>query len=101
MEKFGKVIEHLRKEGMARRASWEPGREIVAHRDTGVRREYVPMMTSLPETAKAKIGRSGSGEITFDNQVLIIRFQDGAKPAEATGYTPTWDDIFAEDWVLL
>lgn len=101
MEKFGKVIEHLRKEGMARRASWEPGREIVAQRDTGVRREYVPMMSSLPESAKTKIGRSGSGEIAYDNQVLAISFQDEPKPAKATGYTPTWEDIFAEDWELL
>lgn len=62
-------------------------------------KEIVPKMTSLPDGAKMSIGTIGSGQISYENQVLLLKFQDdGVTPVRATNYQPTWDDILAEDW---
>ena len=103
--KFAEVIDGL-KEGRAfsrQTESWW-GKCIVRQIPQTVPKEVVPKMTSLPECLKAPISTIGSdpdllGTITFHDQVLIVTLNDSA-PVSATSFIPTWEDIFAEDWVL-
>ena len=93
MAKFDKVIECLNKGGSAWRGEWCA---------KGENKEIVPKMTSLPDAIKPKVSTVGNGEIAYHDQVLQIIFTDDEKtPASATYFIPTWEDIFAEDWVVL
>lgn len=103
--KFSEVLQALKDGQTVRRASWgEPGRFIVRQIPQTVPAEVVPKMTSLPEPAKARIGTVGlenghKGCITYHDQVLIV-VSDDSHDTTATSYTPTWEDLFAEDWAV-
>lgn len=104
--KFADVIEALQKGGTATRLD-EPaflGRVIVRQIPQTVPAEVVPRMTSLPEGFKNAIGTVGlddeyKGTISYHDQVLIVALNDWER-VSATYYIPTWEDIFAEDWVV-
>lgn len=75
---------------------------IVMQVPSRISKDIVPKMTSLNDSAKARIGTVGSGDIHYENQVLLLQFKDdGTTPTRATYYQPTWDDILAEDWVVV
>lgn len=102
--KFSEILEGL-KNGQAytrfRTESWH-GKFICMQIPQTVPAEVVPKMTSLPEGVKAFIGTVGlddefHGTISYHDQVLIITCNDFARTS-ATSYTPTWEDIFADDW---
>ena len=100
MAKFSEVIECLKNGGTARRESWGENIEIMMQKPARISKDVVPKMTSLQESIKPKISTVGSGEIEYHDQVLIITFtDDGKTPARATYFIPTWEEIFAEDWV--
>ncbi len=100
MEKFSKVIECLKNGGSARRLAWNENKEIVMQIPQRIDKTIVPKMTSLPASIKSMISTVGSGEISYHDQVLIVTFTDNeSTPATATYYIPTWEDIFAEDWI--
>ena len=105
MAKFAQVIECLNKGGSAWRAEWNAkgeNREIVKQIPQTISKEIVPKMTSLPDAIKPKVSTVGNGEISYHDQVLQISFtDDGKTSAMATYYIPTWEDIFAEDWVFI
>ena len=105
MAKFDKVIECLNKGGSAWRGEWcakGENKEIVKQIPQTISKEIVPKMTSLPDAIKPKVSTVGNGEIAYHDQVLQIIFTDDEKtPASATYFIPTWEDIFAEDWVVL
>ena len=103
MAKFKDVICCIKNGGTARRMSWaEDGdKEIMMQIPQRISKDIVPKMTSVQESIKPKISTVGSGEIEYHDQVIIITFtDDGKTPARATYYVPTWEDIFATDWVL-
>ena len=104
MAKFAEVIECLKNGGTAARQSWYVrGREmeVMMQIPQRISKDIVPKMTSVQEHIKPKINTVGSGEIEYHDQVIIITFVDDFKtPARATYYIPTWEDIFADDWVL-
>lgn len=102
--KFSEVIEGL-KEGHAytRRTNQMYGKFIVRQIPQVVPKDVVTRMTSLPDEVKPLISTVGSdpefiGTITYHDQVLIVTCNDYARTS-ATSYVPTWEDIFAEDWV--
>lgn len=59
--------------------------------------EVVPKMTSLPESAKSHINGS---DLEFIDQVLLVYWQPMQGRYIATSYTPTWGEIFREDWTI-
>ena len=101
--KFSEILAQLKAGSPCRRTSWHsPGRFIVRQIPQTVPAAVVPKMTSLPDHAKAIIGTVGlenehKGCITYHDQVLII-VSDDFHDTTATSYTPTWEDLFAEDW---
>lgn len=100
MAKFSEVIECLKNGGVARRAIWGVNNEIMMQIPARISKDVVPKMTSLQEMAKRRISATGSGEIEYHDQVLLISYsEDRVTPAKATYYIPTWEDIFADDWV--
>lgn len=103
MAKFKDVICCIKNGGTAWRMSWakEGDKEIMMQIPQCISKDIVPKMTSVQESIKPKISTVGSGEIEYHDQVIIITFtDDGKTPARATYYIPTWEDIFAEDWML-
>lgn len=103
MAKFAEVIECLRYGGTATRHAWDVrgDMEVMMQIPQRISKDIVPKMTSVQEHIKPKISTVGSGEIEYHDQVIIITFtDDGQTPARATYYIPTWEDIFADDWVL-
>lgn len=70
---------------------------IVRHTPTIVPAEVVPKMNSLPENAKNHIN---GYELQFIDQVLLVYWSPMQERYIATQYTPTWGDIFREDWTI-
>lgn len=104
--KFAEVIEALQKGGLATRYSTPAfyGKKIVKQIPQTVPAEVVPKMTSLPDSIKVQIGTVGLGDefqgsISYHDQVLIVTINDFER-VSATSYTPTWEDIFADDWMI-
>ncbi|MBQ5979388.1 MAG: hypothetical protein IJL58_05160 [Bacteroidales bacterium] len=102
--KFSEILDGL-KEGRpytrSNDAWW--GKFIVKQIPQVVPKEVVPKMTSLPDVIKPMISTVGNdpekiGSISFHDQVLIITCNDYADTS-ATSYIPTWEDLFAEDWI--
>ena len=103
MAKFKEVIECLKNGGTASRQAWDVygNREIMMQIPQRIAKDIVPKMTSVQSIIKPKISTVGSGEIEYHDQVIIIDFEEEEKtPARATYYTPSWEDIFADDWRL-
>jgi len=102
MEKFSKVISCLKNGGTATRQAWmSEGKEIMMQIPQRIAKDIVPKMTSVQPGIKPKISTVGSGEIEYHDQVIILTFVDDEKtPVRATYYVPTWEDIFADDWML-
>ena len=102
MAKFKDVIICLKNGGTATRQAWSDRNiEVMMQIPQRIAKEIVPKMTSVQEIIKTKINTVGSGEIEYHDQVLIITFVDDDKtPAKATYYVPSWEDIFAEDWIV-
>ena len=102
MAKFKDVISCLKNGGTATRQAWsDKNIEVMMQIPQRIAKEIVPKMTSVQEIIKPKINTVGSGEIEYHDQVLIITFVDDEKtPAKATYYAPSWEDIFAEDWIV-
>lgn len=102
MAKFKDVISCLKNGGTATRQAWnDKNIEVMMQIPQRIAKDIVPKMTSVQESIKPKISTVGSGEIEYHDQVLIITFVDDEKtPAKATYYVPSWEDIFAEDWIV-
>lgn len=102
--KFSEIIDGLNKgHAYTRQTEAWWGKCIVKQIPQTVSKEVVPKMTSLPESIKQKISTVGKddeflGTISYHNQVLIVTLNDYER-VTATSYSPTWEDIFADDWV--
>lgn len=96
--KFSEILNNLAEGEMCYRAKWDGLKFIVKQIPQVVPAEVVPRMTSLPESARSFIGSVGEGTITYHDQVLIVECTEHG--VSATGYTPTWEDIFSEDWLV-
>ena len=107
MAKFAEALEIIRLGGTASRDAWDKegcGRAITVWSPGRVPDEKVNDMKSLPLLAKATILDCRTG-IEFLPQVIQIDFSSGHSeyeepPTRATNYTPTWEDILAEDWYM-
>ena len=102
---FSEILDGL-KEGLSytRQAEGWYGKFIVKQIPQTVPATEVPKMTSLPEHIKMRISTVGKddeylGTITSHDQVLIVTSNDYERTT-ATSYIPTWEDLFADDWVV-
>lgn len=72
---------------------------IVRHTPNIVPAAVVPKMNSLPESAKQHISECGS-DLEFIDQVLLVYWQPMQERYVATSYTPSWGELFREDWTI-
>lgn len=96
--KFSEVLEALRNgERLVNSTLSYMNAFIVRQVPQIVPAEVVPKMTSLPDSAKEHMKGS---EISYQDQVLLFRWSPILEAYIATGYIPTWYDIFREDWTI-
>lgn len=90
---FGKAIECVKTRSyIARRTNWDDDAFIFAQVPADINEETIPKMQSLPEVVKREITEAGITSLSYQNQ--ICKFDNGY----ITYYTPTGDEIFANDW---
>ena len=99
---FAEVIEGL-KNGQNFTRIYSPllnGKFITMQIPADIPTDVIPKMASLNDGAKAILGTVGDCQIQYSNHGLMIKQVDGEKNI-ATYYTPTWEDIFADDWTTV
>lgn len=90
---FGKAIERVKTRSyIARRANWDDDVFIFAQVPADINEETIPKMQSLPEVVKREITEAGITSLSYQNQ--ICKFDN----SNITYYTPTGNEIFADDW---
>lgn len=90
---FGEAIEHVKTRSyIARRANWDDDVFIFAQVPADINEETIPKMQSLPEVVKREITEAGITSLSYQNQ--ICKFDN----CNITYYTPTGNEIFADDW---
>lgn len=90
---FGEAIERVKTRSyIARRANWDYNVFIFAQVPADINEETIPKMQSLPEVVKREITEAGITSLSYQNQ--ICKFDN----CNITYYTPTGNDIFADDW---
>ena len=90
---FGEAIERVKTRSyIARRANWDNDVFIFAQVPANINEETIPKMQSLPEVVKREITEVGITSLSYQNQICKFDYGD------ITYYTPTGDEIFADDW---
>lgn len=93
---FSEVLEALKEGLCVRRASWHCNKFAVRQVNADIPNNIIPNMQSLPQEAK-KLLRTKNLE--YRNQCLIITLLETT--AKATNFVPNWNDIFADDWMIV
>ena len=75
------------------------GKFITMQIPADIPTDVIPKMASLNDGAKAILGTVGDCQIHYRNQVLMVSKGDDDEENIATYYMPTWEDIFADDWI--
>lgn len=92
---FEEAIEHVKTSFYtARRANWDDNVFIFAQVPVDINEETIPKMQSLSEVVKREITEADITSLSYQNQVC--KFDNG----DITYYTPTGDEIFADDWEI-
>ena len=94
--KFSEIIDGLNEGKSFTREAWINNAFIARQVPQTVAADIVPRMTSLPDVAKWLVTSYGDGSISYHDQVLRVTI---GEPSTATCYIPTWEDIFANDWM--
>ena len=90
---FGEAIERVKTRSyIARRANWDNDTFIFAQIPANINEETIPKMQSLPDVVKREITEAGITSLSYQNQ--ICKFDN----CNITYYTPTGNEIFADDW---
>lgn len=90
---FGEAIERVKTRSyIARHANWDDDMFIFAQVPADINEETIPKMQSLLEVVKREITEAGITSLSYQNQ--ICKFDN----SDITYYTPTGDEIFADDW---
>lgn len=90
---FEKAIERVKTHSyIAKRANWYDDVFIFSQVPADINEETIPKMQSLPEVVKREITEAGITSLSYQNQ--ICKFDNG----NITYYTPTGNEIFADDW---
>lgn len=92
MTTFEKALEQLKNGYPICRKSWKPGTFICLQVEADINKEIIPKMQSLSEHVKCLL----DNDLHYRNQCIIIT--PSTEGYFITSYTPTWEDILAEDW---
>jgi hypothetical protein len=94
-QNFGQAIEALKEGKIVSRAGWN-GKGLFVFRQvpSSVPAEIIPKMTSLPQAAKDRLGRTCL-PITYQNQFCIV-YPDNS----LHGWQPSGSDALATDWEI-
>lgn len=98
MNNFCDIINGLKNGQNFTRQSWGGKYFITMQIPADLPKEVIPNMQSLNDGAKAILSTIGDCMIHYRNQVLKVNMSDSCENV-ATYYQPTWEDIFAEDWM--
>lgn len=90
---FGQAINEMKKGNLVRRLSWNESLYVVKQVPSHINSTVIPRMQSLPMKAKEAL-MENSQQIDYRHQCLLLNI----KTSVADSWTPTMDDIFAEDW---
>lgn len=94
---FEQIFPMIREGLPVRRSSWgENGRMVFKQVPSHITNEIIPGMQSLPSEAKRQILAAGD-HIDYVAQCLIFDPCTG----EANSWTPSVEDLFANDWALV
>ena len=96
--KFEEVLDALRNGERLTNASLSGTGFIVRHVPTIVEKQNVHKMNSLPEGVKEFL--NDRGDLRFIDQVLLFQWSPMQEAYIVTSYTPSWQDIFREDWTI-
>ena len=91
--KFGEALELLRDGKVVTRKSWNDSKVIIKQVPCNINSNIIPNMQSLPIDAKEVLLSNELG-IKYRNQILVVNSDH-----IADSYTPSADDLFAEDWI--
>jgi len=93
---FGEVINLLKEGKLCSRVNWlDDGIFIMKQIPAEIGLDIIPKMQSVQQTAKDKLISKGV-TLKYTNQILIIN-EEGI----ANSYSPSADDVFAEDWIQI
>ena len=96
--KCDKVIQGLQEgKNYTREYAWS-NKVITLQIPADIPTNIIPGMTSLNNNMKHILTNVGDKQIHYRNQVLIVDVSDYSNNI-ATYYMPTWEDIFADDWI--
>jgi hypothetical protein len=93
---FSEILDELKSGMCVRRAAWHCNKFIVKQNDADIPNSVVPNMQSLPQEAKKLIRTKN---LEYRNQCLMCTILDTT--IKATNYVPNWNDIFADDWMVV
>lgn len=97
---FGQALESLKRGNLIARKEWGGKCFIVKQINSDIASDIVPKMQSLPDAAKTEISKHGDGSIHYREQCLVV-YPDAEFGCMATNYVPDWQDMFANDWVVV
>lgn len=93
---FETALEHIKNSVPVTRNNWSGHKFVIKQIPADISGEIIPVMQSLPQSAKA-ILISNTNSIHYHDQLLVVDIDTG----DATGYFPTGEDLFAEDWSVV
>ena len=93
---FGEAIEAVKLGKMITRLGWNgSGMFVFRQVPAQVPAEFIPKMSSLPETVKAEFLERGK-DISYSNQFALV------KPDNViNSWAPSVSDTLSEDWIIL
>lgn len=97
---FGQALESLKRGNLIARKEWGGKCFIVKQINSDIASDIVPKMQSLPDAAKTEISKHGDGSIHYREQCLVV-YPDAEFGCMATNYVPDWQDMFANDWIVV
>lgn len=97
---FGQALESLKRGHLVARKEWGGKCFIVKQINSDISSDFVSKMQSLPDAAKKEICKYGDGSIHYREQCLVV-YPDMAHGCIATNYVPDWQDMFANDWMVV
>lgn len=97
---FGQALIFLQQGYNIARNEWGGDCFIVKQINSDIAANIVPKMQSLPDAAKREISKYADGSIHYREQCLLV-YPDKEFGCMATNYVPDWQDMFANDWMIV
>lgn len=101
-QNFISAIEAAKNGKRIYRAGWKASRIVFVFMQipATISKEVIPNMQSLPQSVKNTFIRRG-GSIHYCNQMAMVVPGENKSDSIISGWAPSVEDIFAEDWIIL